>query len=520
MAAAVSSMAYEDALDRLFSLKNRQVRGDGADHMSQMPQYLKILELEEPISKLKVIHVAGTKGKGSTCSFVESILRNCGFNTGLFTSPHLIDIRERFKLQGVEVSQEKFRKYFWWCWKMLEEKTNDNFPMPAFFCFLTLLAFKIFAEDQVDVAIMEVGLGGKYDATNVVQTPVVCGISSLGYDHMQILGYTLAEIAGDKAGIFKKAIPAHTAPQPEEAMHVLKDVASQLSVPLLVAPLLDISQMNDQKLGLDGEHQYLNAGLAVSLCRTWLEQTGHLEAMGMDENSSVLSEHFIRGLATTRFPGRAQVVRDPHICLGVGKNTDFKRVRFYLDGGHTPESIEVCARWFSLAMEEDATKLKSTNGLQQCNDSNAKYILLFNCMPVRDPRLLLPPLVAICADHGIYFHIAIFVHSQSAHNKNAFPTSDPLYVDLSWQEKLQNIWNEIICNDMRYNINDSSHEEKIDEQSSNASCYGSSLVFSSVPLAIKWIRDTTTQQNGAFHFQILTTGSLHLVGDVLHSINK
>ncbi|XP_020401320.1 folylpolyglutamate synthase [Zea mays] len=99
-----------------------------------------------------------------------------------------MDVRERFQLDGVNISEEKFLKYFWWCWNKLKEKTDDDIPMPAYFRFLAPLAFKIFYAEQVDVAVLEVGLGGKFDATNVVKAPVVCGISSLGYDHMEILG--------------------------------------------------------------------------------------------------------------------------------------------------------------------------------------------------------------------------------------------------------------------------------------------------------------------------------------------
>lgn len=182
---------YEEAMEALSSLITKRSRADKSNKGNTFEllfEYIKILELEEPIKQMKVIHVAGTKGKGSTCSFTESILRNCGFHTGLFTSPHLIDVRERFRLDGVDICEEKFLAYFWWCFDRFKERVTDEVPMPNYFRFLALLAFKIFAAEQVDVAILEVGLGGKYDATNVVENPVVCGISSLGYDHMEILG--------------------------------------------------------------------------------------------------------------------------------------------------------------------------------------------------------------------------------------------------------------------------------------------------------------------------------------------
>ncbi|CAI0411169.1 unnamed protein product [Linum tenue] len=216
--------SYDEAMEALSSLITKRSRGNNSNKGNQFDllfHYLKILELEDALDDLKIVHVAGTKGKGSTCTFTESILRNCGFRTGLFTSPHLIDVRERFRLDGVDISQEKFLAYFWWCFNRLKERTTEDVPMPPLFRFLTLLAFKIFSAEQVhkywfhlqhclsclssetqlnwdlicysffvqvDVAILEVGLGGRFDATNVVQKPVVCGIASLGYDHMEILG--------------------------------------------------------------------------------------------------------------------------------------------------------------------------------------------------------------------------------------------------------------------------------------------------------------------------------------------
>ncbi|KAJ6317714.1 hypothetical protein OIU76_013288 [Salix suchowensis] len=294
---------YREALDALSSLITKRSRADKSnygDRFDVLFDYLKILELEEAISEMKIIHVAGTKGKGSTCTFTESILRNCGFRTGLFTSPHLIDVRERFRLDGMDICEEKFLAYFWWCYDRLKEKCTEDIPMPTYFRFLALLAFKIFSSEQVDVVILEVGLGGKFDATNVVQKPIICGISSLGYDHMEILGNTLAQIAGEKAGIFKDGIPAFTVPQPDEAMNVLEQNASELNVHLQVVEPLDAKLLNGLKLRLEGEHQYLNAGLAIALSFTWLQRTGHHEFTHMEKASS-LPEQFIKGANNSQF---------------------------------------------------------------------------------------------------------------------------------------------------------------------------------------------------------------------------
>ncbi|GAB2288563.1 Folylpolyglutamate synthase, partial [Dionaea muscipula] len=525
---------YGEAMNVLSSLITKRTRADKSnkgDRFDLLFDYLKILDLEESISRMKIIHVAGTKGKGSTCTFAESILRNCGFHTGLFTSPHLIDVRERFRLDGLEICEEKFLAYFWWCYYRLKEKVNDDNPMPTYFRFLALLAFKIFAAEQVDVAIMEVGLGGKFDATNVVRTPTVCGITSLGYDHMEILGNTLGEIAGEKAGIFKRGIPAITVPQPDEAMHVLEETASMLNVNLQVVPPLDSKLLNGSQLGLSGEHQYINAGLAVALCFTWLQQTGHLEVPYLDITSS-LPEQFIDGLSTAKIPGRAQIVPDQ--CIN---SESHGNLVFFLDGAHSPESMKVCGTWFSLAIREDEHCMSSLN-LPSSHNSRGRHelehrnhhhtitkstqILLFNCMSVRDPQLLLPHLKKTCASHGVHFKQALFVPNISAYNRViTYVPSLHSQVDLSWQRTLQRVWENLV-NGEKGGISkdvDISTEET-EAEIGNAISHGTnSIVFPTLPLAIKWLRDSV-QQNQAIRFQVLVTGSLHLVGDVLRLIRK
>ncbi|KAI9102126.1 hypothetical protein K1719_023636 [Acacia pycnantha] len=526
---------YEEALDALSSLITRRTRADNSnmgDQFNVLFEHIKMLDLEEPISKMKIIHVAGTKGKGSTCTFTESILRNCGFHTGLFTSPHLVDVRERFRLDGVEICEEKFLAYFWWCYDRLKEKTDENIPMPPYFRFLALLAFKIFAAEQVDVAIMEVGLGGKYDATNVVQKPIVCGITSLGYDHMEILGNTLGEIAGEKAGIFKHWVPAFTVPQPDEAMRVLEEKASQLDVPLRVAQPLDAKLLNGLRLGLEGEHQYVNAGLAVLLCSTWLKRTGHLEDSCLEQTHS-LPEQFVKGLTTASLQGRAQIVLDEHINI-----ERQNELVFFLDGAHSPESLEACARWFSFAIKEDnldqtlfhqkPNNYKISNELVSLHDGErakrqSTQILLFNCMSVRDPQLLLPRLMQTCADNGVYFKKALFVPSLSVYYKVGSHSSMPAEsnVDLSWQFTLQKVWETLMQGNKGSDAKSAyavSDELKEDMEMSTSNCEHSA-VFPSLPLAIKWLRDRV-QQNQSVRLQVLVTGSLHLVGDVLKLVKK
>uniref|UniRef100_A0A7N0UVQ6 Folylpolyglutamate synthase n=1 Tax=Kalanchoe fedtschenkoi TaxID=63787 RepID=A0A7N0UVQ6_KALFE len=525
---------YEEAMEALSSLitkRSRAFSGNKGDNYDSLFEYLKVLELdEEAFSKMKVIHVAGTKGKGSTCTFTESILRNCGFHTGLFTSPHLIDVRERFRLDGVDICEEKFLAYFWWCFDRFKKHSTDDLPMPTYFRFLALLAFQIFAAEQVDVAILEVGLGGRFDATNVVQKPVVCGISSLGYDHMEILGNTLGEIAGEKAGIFKLEVPAYTVPQPDEAMRVLEEKASRLNVPLKVAPPLDVNLLNGLQLGLVGEHQYLNAGLAIALCTTWLQETGHLGINYLEQTSS-LPEHFIRGLTTASLQGRAQIVPDRQI-----NHENSEELVFYLDGAHSPESMEACARWFSLAIKEDHRKdtgnqhfdasRSSDEMVRTVRDDNfgktSTQILLFNCMSVRDPQLLLPRLMKTCANNGVHFKKALFVPNISVYYKvtSSASAADDYQIDLSWQLRLQKVWESLIVGEKAdAKTSDILLEDVKDDVEKNISSLENSVVFPSLPLAIKWLRDSA-KQNQTVRFQVLVTGSLHLVGDVLKIIKR
>ncbi|KAL1218574.1 Folylpolyglutamate synthase [Cardamine amara subsp. amara] len=480
------SARYKNTLDALSSLITKRTRftnNNQSHRFHLLFHYLKVLELEDAVSQMKIIHVAGTKGKGSTCTFTESILRCYGLRTGLFTSPHLFDVRERFRLNGIEISQEKFVDYFWCCFHKLKEKTSNEIPMPTYFCFLALLAFKIFTTEQVDVVILEVGLGGRFDATNVIQKPVVCGISSLGYDHMEILGYTLAEIAAEKAGIFKNGVPAFTVPQPHEAMRVLNEKASKLGVNLQVVEPLDSSQ----RLGLQGEHQYLNAGLAVALCSTFLEKINIEDKNGLNQTSGI-PEKFISGLSNAYLIGRAMIVPDSELP---------EEIVYYLDGAHSPESMEACAIWFSKQIKQN----------QERNQRRLEQILLFNCMSVRDPRLLLPRLRSKCIDHGVDFKRAVFVPNVSVYNQVGSWSSnvDQRVDSVTWQFGLQRLWESLARGEAKYNSK-GKEEEK-------------SLVFSSLPLAVDWLRDNA-RRSKQVPFQVLVTGSLHLVGDLLKLIRK
>ncbi|RZC46033.1 hypothetical protein C5167_038979 [Papaver somniferum] len=460
----VKPPTYEETLDALSSLITKRTRADKSnkgDQFDVLFDYVKILDLEDSIFQMKVIHVAGI-------------------------NMHIYRIDT-----AVEISEDKFLAYFWWCFERLKEKSSEDVPMPTYFRFLALLAFKIFAAEQVEVAILEVGLGGKFDATNLA-TPLE-----------RLLVRKLQKT------------PAFTVPQPSEAM----------GVALQVAHPLDSSLLNGLQLGLQGEHQYINAGLAVALCRTWLQKMGHYEGTYLDQANS-LPEQFVKGLTTASLQGRAQIVADPFVNVeGPGDAV------FYLDGAHSPESMEICGNWFSLAIKEDTQhygSLKkqpyessnvSNTALRGPNEflsMNSIQILLFNCMSVRDPQLLLPRLIRACANQGVHFQKALFVPNQSVYSKvgsHALPSSDP-QVDLSWQLQLEKVWKNLV-----HEEKDSTLEESKEDCEHSIRNSETSIVFPSLPLAIKWLMDSV-QQNRSVRFQVLVTGSLHLVGDVLRMIKR
>jgi folylpolyglutamate synthase len=329
--------------------------------LDTMINYVRRTQL--PIDRLRAIHVAGTKGKGSTCALCESMLRAKGLKTGLYTSPHLIDVRERIRIDGQPVPKDVFSSAFWHIYDCFK-KDNKEDDLPTYFRMLTLVGFRVFLEQQVDVAILEVGMGGRFDATNVIQSPIVCGISALGFDHMNVLGNTLPEIAFAKAGIMKENVPVYSVPQRADAQQVLVQCAAEVRSPLRIVASFDrIEEKNGRliKVGLNGEHQRENAALAVSLVNTFLGRSA--------DEVDVVDSEMIRGLEAASWPGRAQILPSLlHPAL----------VTYYLDGAHTEESAEVCRKWYASAVG---------------HRTDEERILVFFTSSERDPLRILPPLL-------------------------------------------------------------------------------------------------------------------------------
>lgn len=194
-------MNYTQALDYLYSQLPMFQRIGQAAYKADLSNTIALCKaLGNPEKKFKAIHIAGTNGKGSTSHFLAAILRYAGYKTGLFTSPHYIDFRERIKVNGKMISKGAVTRF------VQQNKVNFEQIQPSFFEMSAGLAFEHFANEKVDVAVIETGMGGRLDSTNVVH-PDLCVITNIGFDHMQFLGNTLEKIAGEKAGIIKKGIP-------------------------------------------------------------------------------------------------------------------------------------------------------------------------------------------------------------------------------------------------------------------------------------------------------------------------
>lgn len=191
-----------------------------------------------PQTKLKTIHVAGTNGKGSVSSLLSSFFQEAGFKTALFTSPHLVDFRERIKIDGQNIPEEKVIHFF--------EKYQQKMDLiePSFFEITTILAFDYFVNEKVDIAIIETGLGGRLDATNIIN-PILSIITNISFDHTQILGNTLPKIAFEKAGIIKPGIPVLIGEADSKTLPVFQAVASQKNAPLFVADKIRLSVIDD-----------------------------------------------------------------------------------------------------------------------------------------------------------------------------------------------------------------------------------------------------------------------------------
>ncbi len=287
----------------------------GLENISELLKYL-----GNPEKKFPSVHIAGTNGKGSTAAYLDSMLRQAGYKTGIFTSPHLVDFRERIRINGRLISEQYVLGFIEKHKKIISKKKI------TFFEVCTALAFDYFANKEVDIAIIETGLGGRLDATNTL-IPLLSIITDISYDHTHILGDTFHKIAFEKAGIIKEKVPVLTGMLPVTAMGAIDRIRRQRRSPLKMLSESNFSEtatpfifdfhhgslnLHGLESSLPGKHQILNAALSVKAIEM-------LRTLGF-----TVSEADIRkGLKKTEWPGRFQTLKQkerPTVILDVGHN--------------------------------------------------------------------------------------------------------------------------------------------------------------------------------------------------------
>ena len=294
----------------------------------------RLLELlEKPQQGIKFIHVGGTNGKGSTCSYLSHCLEAGGYKVGLYTSPYLERFNERIQINGNDIPDDALARLT----DKVREKANimvsEGLQHPTTFEIVTAIAFLYYKEENVDFVVLEVGLGGRYDSTNIIETSLASVITTLDYDHIDVLGDTLGKIAYQKAGIIKKNGIVISYPQEEEALQVIKDVSKEMDAKFYQTPIenIDIKEetnlgsifdfkyndvvLENLKISLIGEYQVFNAALAVTTLLV-LRENNLLD---------ISNESIYKGLLETKWKGRLEVLK--------------RNPTFLIDGAHNVQGI-------------------------------------------------------------------------------------------------------------------------------------------------------------------------------------
>ncbi len=318
-------MSYDEAVSYVLDSY-----GPGRKHSSDTVRAV-LGALGNPQENLRVIHVAGTNGKGSVCAMISSVLTAAGYKTGFFSSPHLKTFKERFRINNEEISDENFAKYASHVKNASKTVFGNDTDMLSYFELLTVMMFAYFSEQKTDFAVVEVGIGGRLDATNVISSPALSVITSVSIDHTEYLGDTIEEIASEKAGILKKNCPAVLYYQAESVYNVVAEAARKIGASLVYdtdirtavaeetykgicfsikSKMLDYENI---RIRLSGDYQLKNTHTAIIALKTLSEREGIV----------ITEKNIYEGLYDTTWAGRFETVSEkPTIILDGAHNID------------------------------------------------------------------------------------------------------------------------------------------------------------------------------------------------------
>jgi dihydrofolate synthase/folylpolyglutamate synthase len=386
-------MSYAAAIDSLFALAGELHTAPGQPRRKFELEHMRVLAsaLGDPQTKFPSVLIAGTNGKGSTSATLASILQAAGYKTGLYTSPHLVRVNERIRIDGTDISDDDFARFYFHVDDVARGLVDESrLPAPpSFFETMTALAFCAFAEAKVNIAVLEVGMGGRLDATNIVE-PLVSVITDISLDHTEWLGPTITDISREKAGILRKNGVLITLPQHPEANQAIGEAATRLNVRGVNAATYIPSrtthsehgrnhytlQVEDETIEVNsplvGQHQQRNLALAITAA---IELRNH--------NSYKISWQYIEhGIRETRWPGRME------------KFTAANGAAILLDVGHNPAGAWALRSVLAEVEEEKQVLRLRAAGFAQ-DDNSSRKTLIFGCLrdkPITELAQILFPL--------------------------------------------------------------------------------------------------------------------------------
>ena len=363
-------MKYSEAIEYLYASRPPFHQVGAAAYKPGLDNTLRLMEyVGNPHMKLRAVHVAGTNGKGSTCHLIAAALQASGLRVGLYTSPHLVDLRERIRINGEPISEERVTAFV---------ETNRAYldeTQPSFFETMTALAFAYFVEQQVDIAVVEVGLGGRLDSTNVL-TPILSVITNIGLDHTEFLGNTLARIAREKAGIIKPGVPCVIGETHPQTMNVFLDKARECGI------LGDGPETTDCRIWFADQCGYLRR------CR--MREAPECELKGNYQEQNLQTAYVaLRAISNLRFKISNLSIADgfAHVCSLTGLRGRWETLSEHpltiCDTGHNSHGLQYVARqlrelthphvWIVFGMVND----KDTDVVMRLMPSGDKYHYIF-----------------------------------------------------------------------------------------------------------------------------------------------